>query len=58
MDAETEKKVEELAMTLKGRHLAASLEEARERAKQIILWTEEPGMKETLKEAMKDENKV
>lgn len=48
---ETEQKVEELAITLKQKFLAATMEEARERARQIILSSQDeklPSLKDVM----------
>lgn len=47
---DTEQKVEELALTLKQKFLAATMEEARERARQIIQSSQEemPSLKDVM----------
>lgn len=51
MDAETAKKVNDLAKNLKDLHMAASMEEAVERAKDIILGSQSDD-KKSIKELM------
>jgi gas vesicle protein len=53
MNEEIKKKIEDLATNLKNMHLAASIEEARERAEEIILSTIKEGDK-SIKELMEE----
>ena len=54
MDADTASRISQLAKNLKDLHLAASAEEAYERAKDIIMGTATQGQEKTVKELMKD----
>ncbi len=56
MNEEIEEKIEKLANNLKNMHLVSTIEEARERAKEIILSTTKEGDK-SIKEMM-DETKA
>jgi len=52
MDADTAGRISQLAKNLKDLHLAASAEEAYERAKEIIIGTATQGQDKSLKEMM------
>ena len=54
MDANTAERISQLAKNLKDLHLAASAEEAYERAKEIITGTATQGQEKTVKELMKE----
>ncbi len=54
MDANTAERINQLAKSLKDLHLAATMEEAYERAKQIILGTSTQGQEKSIKELMQD----
>lgn len=54
MDAETAGRISQLAKNLKDLHLAATHEEAYERAKDMILGTPVQGQEKTVKELMKE----
>ena len=53
MNEETKAKIENLARNLKNMHLAATIEEARKRAEEIILSTAKEGEK-SIKELMEN----
>lgn len=54
MDTETAERVSQLAKNLKDLHLAATTEEAYERAKEIILGSSSEGQEKSLKDIMQD----
>ena len=54
MDAETAGRISQLAKNLKDLHLAATHEEAYERAKEMILGAPVSGQEKTVKELMKE----
>ena len=61
MNEETKEKIEKLARNLKEMHLAATIEEARKRAKEIILSTAKEGdksIKEMMEEALQKEEET
>jgi hypothetical protein len=55
MDANTVERINQLAKNLKDLHLAASSEEAYERAKEIILGTDTQGQEKSVKELMAEQ---